>query len=147
MSNNLSKSQKVELYDYMAEYANDIQDNFGQYSISANLKNFLTVNKIFKGSLCATNIEKRKKYRFYILFDNTKPSRKELDNIPNDEAHNLLRHIRNSIAHDLITRKGAKAKEVLIKDKNKAGNLSMEGFINYELLIQMINLLKDSRIH
>lgn len=145
MNNNLTKDQKIKLYDFVCEYEEDIKGRFGEYNLTDdNVQTFLRDNGIHLGNYSSSAIKRHRNSHSFLLYDNAKPKTKKLKSIHNDPAHNILRHLRNSIAHGLIVKKTSKAKEVEITDKNKNGNVTMWGRLPYDLLLMLIELLKNS---
>jgi len=62
-----------------------------------------------------------------------------------DKAHDLLRHIRNSIGHALIVKTSANKAIFDITDKNKNGNLTLRGNMQENLFFALIQQLIDSK--
>lgn len=99
MKQKLSERNKVKIYDYISLYEWNISKRFGEFNLKdTDLISFRESNSILLGSLCNSNKDKIRKYKFFILWDDDKPSKYNKD-VKNDSAHNLLRHIRNSMAH------------------------------------------------
>jgi hypothetical protein len=63
----------------------------------------------------------------------------------NDIAHDLLRHIRNAVAHALINKTSSRKKTLNLTDVNKNGKKTMRGNISEGLLFDLIDILLDSR--
>ena len=140
--NKLSKEDIVRLYDYLYDYES-------LYKVEANnfdLKNeefqtFLKNKEILLGSLSATNRKKATSIANSILYDSSKNKTSGTDKL-----HHLLRHIRNSFAHGLITKKTINKKAYfVVHDKNLAGNISMEGRIDSSLLFELINQIVKTK--
>lgn len=135
----LSRENKVRLYDFLCDYENHLIGLYGTF-IKINdgaISKFEERNSVLIGTLCPTNIKKRNQYKYYILFDNSKPS--ACKTIPNDASCNLLRHIRNSIAHGNISATSKAVFELKDYDKNKKE--SMIGKIKADLLFQVIEII------
>lgn len=126
-NNNLSKGDIVSFYSFVCLYEQEIKHCFGQFNIdSPAVVTFCQTNDIAFG--------KRPKRIYRFVFEAYKPKGKP----DNDKAHHLLRHIRNSFCHSLISKQG---KCFVIKDFNRAGNLSMDAIIREDLLWSLIDLL------
>lgn len=142
MGNNLSKDTKVIFYDYICRYEEELSKGFGCFDWSnENLRHFIEEHRLVVGPDGKSNRKKIQMGREFILFDNKKPDKKELKGMSNDTAHNLLRHIRNAMAHGLICKNSKNDKFLLLKDYNSAKNVSMEGKITLDNLVKLINLL------
>lgn len=59
----------------------------------------------------------------------------------NDKAHDLLRHIRNSIGHALITKPAANRACFNLIDKNKNQSITMRGNIEESLFFALLEQL------
>lgn len=138
---------KAQFYDFLCDFENNIASEFGHYNITnRNLQSFLQSSSIFLGGMGVRARKEAKAYKQYILYDNKKPSSKKLDHIENDSAHNLLRHIRNSMAHGNIDKKSKGSKYYVINDFNKEGGVSMEGIILIKDFVPLMNLLLSSKL-
>ena len=60
-----------------------------------------------------------------------------------DSVHNLLRHIRNAIAHGLVVAENRQ--KLSIKDKTKNGRLTLEGKIPNRLFYELLEALLSTR--
>ena len=142
--NDITKSQ---FYDFICNFENNIAPDFGRHDITnRNLQTFLQTSSLFLGGLGVRARKDAKAHKQYILYDNKKPSSKKLDNIDNDSAHNLLRHMRNSMAHGNIDKKSKGSKYYVINDFNKEGGVSMEGIILIKDFVPLMNLLLSSKL-
>lgn len=140
MANNIiSKSDKAKMFDYLGEYENVIKKKRGQFDYNnKNLQNFLFANDIYLGRLNQTCKKEAAKHNYSILFEQTKPQNKT-----NDIVHHLLRHLRNSIAHGRITKKGNTT--YLLKDMSTDGRtVKMTGEIDSKLFFKLIDFLKNT---
>lgn len=139
MKQKLSERNKVKIYDYISLYEWNISKRFGEFNLKdTDLISFRESNSILLGSLCNSNKDKIRKYKFFILWDDDKPSKYNKD-VKNDSAHNLLRHIRNSMAHGLIFAENRQ--KFALEDLNKNNNVSMYGKISSKLLFQLIEAI------
>ena len=138
-SNSISEADKAKMFDYLKEYQENIKKNFGEYDImNKKLLKFLSTNDIFIGRMNKKCIEKSKRHQYYMLFEQDKPRNKD-----NDVAHHLLRHIRNSIAHGRIDKKG----NVFFKLEDYSTNgltKTMIGLLNYKLFFELIDQLQNT---
>lgn len=137
--NKLSESNIVRLYNFLYLFEKEISNGFGTLNISDNsLKTFTEKEKILLGSMCQTNEKKISSFKYFILWDDTKPSAfKAISG--NDSAYNLLRHIRNSIAHGNIFSENRQ--KFALEDYNKANKVSMKGKISNKLFFQLIDII------
>lgn len=139
MKQKLSERNKVKIYDYISLYEWNISKRFGEFNLKdTDLISFRESNSILLSSLCNSNKDKIRKYKFFILWDDDKPSKYNKD-VKNDSAHNLLRHIRNSMAHGLIFAENRQ--KFALEDLNKNNNVSMYGKISSKLLFQLIEAI------
>lgn len=139
MKQKLSERNKVKIYDYISLYEWNISKRFGEFNLKdTDLISFRESNSILLGSLCNSNKDKIRKYKFFILWDDDKPSKYNKD-VKNDSAHNLLRHIRNSMAHGLIFAENRQ--KFALEDLNKNNNVSMYGKISSKLFFQLIEAI------
>lgn len=140
MANNIiSKSDKARMFDYLREYQYTIKMHFGKFNYNnKNLQNFLSANDIYLGRLNQTCKKEAVKHNHSILFEQTKPHNKA-----NDIVHHLLRHLRNSIAHGRISKKGNST--FLLEDKSTDGRtVKMTGKIDSTLFFKLIDFLKNA---
>ena len=137
--NKLSGSNIVQLYNFLYKFEKELSNGFGTFDFEDNrLKSFMEDEKILLGSMCKTNEKKKNSFKYFILWDDTKP--KTFKAFPgNDSAYNLLRHIRNSIAHGNILSENRQ--KFSLEDYNKANKLSMKGKISNKLFFQLIDLI------
>ncbi len=124
------------LYTYLIHFEKDIKMKSGSFDITAkSFIEFCKLNDIkCKNSLAKPELDKRSRTANYFLFDSAKTIMSKTD-----KAHHLFRHIRNSIAHALVTKE--KGYYILI-DKNSSGNLSMTGKIRIDLFESFIAELR-----
>lgn len=123
--NNLSKDDVCKFYDFVCAFEGKYKTKFGDYNIEApEVKKFCKENGIVFG--------KRPKSSFNFVFEANKPKNKN----NNDKAHHLLRHIRNSFCHGLVTKKRDR---FILEDHNKTGNISMKAQIRGDLLWSLLD--------
>lgn len=123
-SNNLSKEDVCKFYEFVCAFEKTYKHEFGSFDIdNPCVQKFCEDNDIALG--------KRPKRQFRFVFEAYKPKNK----LQNDKAHHLLRHIRNSFCHGLVTKRG---RFFTLKDYNKAGNLSMDAQIREDLLWSLL---------
>lgn len=137
----ISKADKVAMFDYLTEYELSIKKDFGKYNLQdITLQEFLTDNSIYLGCLNKINKIESHNYSNYILFEQNKPVHSQ-----NDEAHHLLRHCRNAIAHGKV--KKLDSSTLSIKDNFVTGKhtISMEGRIGCKLFLTLLNVLKQTK--
>lgn len=129
--NNLSKEDICEFYKFVCLYEAQFKHIFGSFSLDdPAVRRFCDDNDIAFG--------KRPKKQFKFVYEANKPKSAET----NDKAHHLLRHIRNSFCHGLVTKKG---RLFTLKDFNKAGNVSMEAHIREDLLWSLLDAIIKTR--
>lgn len=142
MANKLSDRNKVLFYDYMVEYEIYIAQEFGHYNNkSQSVIDFCDKNKILIGSSCKTNMEQRFQYKHYILWDDKKPEKFSAIK-GNDSAHNLLRHIRNAMAHGNIV--GENRQKLSLSDFNESGRQTMIGNISMAMFYKLLDIIKQT---
>lgn len=124
--NNLSKEDVNSFYNYLCLYETEIKQQYGQYNFEdSDFINFCSKNKIER-----KNRKSKLDNKFY--FETF-----QIDKI-NDKAHHLLRHIRNSVAHGLVQKKG---KNFILHDFNKNNKETMYGCIRVDLFWNFIEKL------
>ncbi|WP_372650403.1 hypothetical protein [Draconibacterium sp.] len=124
----LSKRDDIpRLYTILVLYEKDICKKAGQYNINApSFVAFCKRNDIkCKNSIAKKELNKKDKTQNYFYF-----STKQTKVSKTDHAHHLLRHIRNSIAHALVTKKKG---FYIITDKNSSLSISMTAKIRIDL--------------
>jgi hypothetical protein len=128
--NNLSKEDVNSFYNYLCLYETEIKQQYGQYNFEhSDFINFCSKNKIER-----KNRKSKLDNKFY--FETF-----QRDKI-NDKAHHLLRHIRNSVAHGLVQKKG---KNFILRDFNRNNNETMYGCIRVDLFWNFIKELIATR--
>ena len=137
--NKISESNKIRFYDYIVLYELDICNAFGHYNIkSKSVLQFCEEHKILIGSDCKKNEKMIHQYKYFILWDNTKPTKYK--NVQtNDSGHNLLRHIRNAMAHGNIIAENRQT--FSLKDYNSEKRRTMRGKISNKLFYELIEVI------
>ncbi len=91
----LNKEDKVKLFNYLTHFEKNIKNNRGHYDLSNNqLQTFINENDISFCSHKAKGID-TKEHNAYFQYEYQAANK----------AHDLMRHIRNAIAHGNITKK------------------------------------------
>ncbi|MBQ7448916.1 MAG: hypothetical protein IJS73_03810 [Paludibacteraceae bacterium] len=128
-----TQKQKVEMFDFLLYFEQNIRNNKNRYSLSNNsLQDFIKRNKIMIKRLTQDNKGKIKNNPFILCCWG------------NDRAYDLLRHIRNSIAHGNAKIKSTKRVEIHDYDRN--GNETLYGKIRFDLLMSLIKeIIKTSK--
>ena len=140
--NKLSESNKAKLYDFLCLFEREISSQFGVFDInSPKLQKFLDEKSILIGRLNKKDTKKKSQFKYFVLYDDDKP--KEYKEKGNDSVHNLLRHIRNAIAHGLVVAENRQ--KLSIKDKTKNGRLTLEGKIPNRLFYELLEALLSTR--
>ncbi len=138
----LSDSNKVKFYNFIVDYETSISDNFGHYNIDdPAIVSFCEDNKILLGSDCTSNDKRISQYKFYILWDNRKPD-KYKNYKGNDTAHNLLRHIRNSMAHGNLS--SVNRQKFNLADYNSDHRQTMRGKISCNLFFDLLDIIQKT---
>ena len=91
----INQQEKIRLFDYLTRFEKKIKNNPGHYDLSNNqLQTFINENDIAFCSYQAKGI-KAKEHNAYFQYEYQAANK----------AHDLMRHIRNAIAHGNITKK------------------------------------------
>lgn len=132
----------LSFYQYLYEYEAEIKNEYGRFCIDDNNVNqFVTGNNIFLGSINNKNdIRKSTNYDNFILWEegaiNSKSNK--------DRAHALLRRIRNAFAHGKLIDKKSGFFELSDYDDKKQKD-TLHGIISYQLLYELIDVLKETK--
>ncbi|MFR3330381.1 MAG: hypothetical protein ACLTSL_09520 [Odoribacter splanchnicus] len=140
--NNLSQEDIFKLYEYLTLFESNIKEYCGTFNFSdTRIQDFqdkanlvlraYTANRYILGSSVKQN-------KYYLIFEAKKPKKEEY----NDIAFHLLRHLRNSIAHALIRKKG---KNFFLEDKNSNGSITCQGNIRRDLFYELINKIIETK--
>ena len=127
----ISKKEKVQLFDYLNHYENNVKMNHGHYDLNNNqLQAFINANDI---TFCShksigTNAKKHAAY-FRYQYTST------------DKAHDLMRHIRNAIAHGNIEKRQG---YFLLKDFNSYGTKTLDAKIKTGVFWNFLNELENT---
>lgn len=136
----ISKQDKVFLYDYLCEFENEIKQHFGCYDFNdKKLQRFLFDHDIYIGAYNKTNRKKIIKHKYYLLFEQKKTKGKR-----NDVVHHLFRHVRNSVAHGHVIKSGRN--KLRFDDFSKNDNKTMEGIIDQKVFQLLMEKLKSAKI-
>ena len=126
----------------MCLFEREISSQFGVFDInSLKLQKFLDEKSILIGRLNKKDTKKKSQFKYFVLYDDDKP--KGSKEKGNDSVHNLLRHIRNAIAHGLVVAENRQ--KLSIKDKTKNGRLTLEGKIPNRLFYELLEALLSTR--
>lgn len=91
----INQQEKIRLFDYLTRFEKKIKNNRGHYDLSNNqLQTFINENDIAFCSYQAKGT-KIKEHNAYFQYEYQAANK----------AHDLMRHIRNAIAHGNITKK------------------------------------------
>lgn len=135
----MNKEDKILLIDCLEILNNAISGTIGHYDITnAALSRFMQTNEIYVNRYGTRNMKDGKKKQNYFVYTYDSINRNT-----RNEAHDLLRHIRNSIAHSLVTKPRGK-NTFQLQDKNKCGNESMVARIRVDLLKPFIETIKQT---
>ena len=126
----------------MCLFEREISSQFGVFDInSPKLQKFLDEKSILICRLNKKDTKKKSQFKYFVLYDDDKP--KGSKEKGNDSVHNLLRHIRNAIAHGLVVAENRQ--KLSIKDKTKNGRLTLEGKIPNRLFYELLEALLSTR--
>lgn len=139
MENKLSDKNKTKFYDFIVQFEKEISSKFGHYNLNnKEILSYCNDNKILLGPSNKTNNGKIHQYKYFILWDDAKPTKYK--NIKdNDSAHNLLRHLRNSMAHGYIVMENRQ--KFSLSDYNGNDKQSMKGKILSTIFFELISRL------
>lgn len=91
----INQQEKIRLFDYLTRFEKKIKNNRGHYDLSNNqLQTFINENDIAFCSYQAKGT-KTKEHKAYFQYKYT----------TTNKAHDLMRHIRNAIAHGNVIKK------------------------------------------
>lgn len=127
----IPKQEKVQLFDYLKHYENDIKANYGHYDLNdTQLQTFIDTNDI---AFCSHKSKgaKAKQHAAYFRYGyNT-----------TDKAHDLMRHIRNAIAHgNIVKKKGC----FWLNDYNQNGTQTLEAKIPADIFWDFLTELENT---
>lgn len=130
------------MYKYLSAFEGSISKYAGHYNFaSLKLNQFLVDNDIVLRPVSKSSrvIDLPRNNYIVFLYGDHKT---EYD----DKAHDLLRHIRNSIGHALIVKTSTNRAVFDITDKNKNGNLTLRGNMQENLFFALIQQLQDTKV-
>jgi hypothetical protein len=136
--NNLSVSDIIKLYNYLCDFELNHKGSSGHFNFNDSpFQNFCKTNNIIpKGKNYKK--ERQNKSNGYLWFQS-----KQDENKINDVGYNLLKHIRNSIAHGLIKKKG---QFYYLEDYNpKAASQTMGGRMRCDLFWPFLEKLISTK--
>ncbi|MCM1142434.1 MAG: hypothetical protein NC453_28015 [Muribaculum sp.] len=132
-----SKDSVYLMYKYLSDFEYSISKCTGSYNFdSMKLNQFLIDNDIELRPVSKSSrvIDLPRNNYIVFLYGDHKT---EYD----DKAHDLLRHIRNSIGHALIVKTSTNKAIFDITDRNKNGNITLRGNIQENLFFALIQKL------
>lgn len=123
----------------MCLYEYELKSQAGTFDLeNKNLCSFLKDKSIFLGGINKTDKKKANNCRGYILYNQRTHKVSK-----NDKVHHILRHIRDSIAHGLISKTHNQVMNMT--DKSSTGGLTMEGKVKAEDFYTLLNILIKSK--
>ena len=132
-----SKDSIYQMYKFLEKFETTIAKNAGRYNYDSELfQQFLEDSNLEIKPVSKPKYIKdllRNNYIFFVHSDH----KTQYD----DMAHDLLRHIRNSIGHALIYKTATNKSIFDITDRNKNGTVTMRGNINESLFFALIEQL------
>lgn len=132
-----SKEAVFKMYKFLNTYEKTIAKSAGKYVWESKaLQQFLIQQNIVIRPVSKSKYVKdlpRNNYIVYIYGDHK--------TIYDDKVHDLLRHIRNSIGHALITKTASNKACFNLTDKNKNQSITMRGNINESLFFALLEHL------
>lgn len=140
----MNKDDKAKMFDCLARLNSVINNSFGEFDINnGDIKAFIKNNDFYIEKYGKRNKKKAFEHNNYIVFVSNRYNGKF------DLAHDILRHIRNAIAHSLVSKKSNKRKNgdvyYSLTDYNKNGNESMIGQCRLDLFYSLIDALIGTR--
>lgn len=127
----LNKEEKVKLFNYLTHFEKNIKNNRGHYDLSNNqLQTFINENDIAFCSYQAKGI-KAKEHNAYFQYEYQAANK----------AHDLMRHIRNAIAHGNITKKDG---YFWLNDYNQNGTQTLEAKIPTDIFWDFLTELENT---
>lgn len=135
-----SKDSVYEMYGFLYNFEHYIAQRSGEFNIdSSELNQFIRNNNIeikpVSKSKYVTDLPKRD-YIVFLYGDHKEAY--------DDKAHDLLRHIRNSISHGNIEKVSPKRAIFDLTDKNKNKNITLRGNIHENLFFALLQKLIDT---
>ncbi len=127
----LNKKEKSKLYDYLSHYENDVKNNYGHYDLNnPQLQSFVDSNDI---AFCSNKAkgEQAMTHAAYFRYQYKTA----------DKAHDLMRHIRNAIAHGNIKKKGS---NYYLMDYNQCGTKTLDAKIPVDVFWNFLAELENT---
>lgn len=135
-----SKDSVYEFYKFIHEFETDISQNPGRYNFdSPEFQKYLNEKNIIIKPVSKSKYIKDLSGNNYIIFvygDHADPY--------DDKAHDLLRHLRNSISHGLISKTSSSKRIFDITDRNRFKSLTLRSNIDEDLFFELIRKLKET---
>lgn len=133
----MTKDNKVLCMDLLEKLNARIKDTQGHFNLEdTHLQQFLIDNKIIIKSYGKRNLKTYSSNHDFLLCTFDSAYQKSANNI--DPAHDILRHIRNSIAHSLVSTPLRKYYFEL-RDKNRNSRETMYAKISKNLLPSLVD--------
>lgn len=138
-----SKDSIYKMYKFLTQFETTIAKNAGKYHYdSKQFQQFLKDSGLEIKLVSKSKYVKDLPQNNYITFVYNHKTPYE------DKAHDLLRHIRNSIGHALIHKTAVNKSIFDITDKSRNGTITMRGNIDeslfFALIEQLISTYQDS---
>lgn len=134
--NKLSKDDIGKAYRFIYIFEKEVKSRYGEFDFSSeDIDKFCHEYKIKKKEKRTTKLTEN-----YFWFDTQKA--KGVQN--NDFAHNLLRHIRNTMAHGNFKKVRDRKAYYIFEDYNKNNTQTMFGKISVDLFWKFLNIVLHS---
>lgn len=129
----LNNNEKVKLFNYLTHFEHEIKKNRERYNLSNNqLQVFINDNDIAFCSHTAKGID-TKEHDAYFQYEYRYKSM--------DKAYDLMRHIRNAIAHGNITKKDG---YFWLTDYTTKGTKTLDAKIKTDVFWNFLNELENT---
>lgn len=127
----INQQEKIRLFDYLTRFEKKIKNNRGHYDLSNNqLQTFINENDIAFCSYQAKGT-KTKEHNAYFQYEYQAANK----------AHDLMRHIRNAIAHGNITKKDG---YFWLKDYSNKGTKTLDAKIKTNVFWNFLTELENT---
>lgn len=129
----INQQEKIRLFDYLTHFEKNIKNNRGHYDLRNNqLQTFINENDISFCSHKAKGID-TKEHDAYFQYEYKYEGM--------DKAHDLMRHIRNAIAHgNIVKKKGC----FWLNDYNQNGTQTLEAKIPADIFWDFLTELENT---
>ena len=129
----VNQQEKIRLFDYLTRFEKKIKNNHGHYDLNDNqLQTFINENDIAFCSYQAKGI-KAKEHEAYFQYEYRYKGM--------DKAYDLMRHIRNAIAHGNITKKDG---YFWLKDYSNKGTKTLDSKIKTNVFWNFLTELENT---